>query len=144
MDSLGIRTDCPLTAEQAARLSALATFDLTAIRDRLRRDERIPPEWIDASILEFRRYVGLSVLGYRELGMYSVAIDEVWHTTLLFTRLYADLCDTVFGHFMHHAPADGHEAGEETYRAGYLRFKEAYERTYGPLADAWRVKWTSV
>jgi hypothetical protein len=145
MRALGVRADLALTAEQTLRLAILADFDLESIRDRLTREARVPPEWIDAAILEFRRYVGLRVLGHAELGMYSAAVDEVWHTTLLHTALYADMCDQVLGRFLHHRPADGHEAaGAEAYRAGFVRFRQAYEDAYGPLAGIWRVAWKSV
>jgi hypothetical protein len=44
------------------------------------------------------------------------AVDEMWHTFLLFTEEYAAYCDRVFGRFLHHhptTPADHERAREE-------------------------------
>lgn len=34
----------------------------------------------------------------------SVAIDEVWHEFILFTREYRDFCEQYLGRFVHHCP----------------------------------------
>ncbi len=31
-------------------------------------------------------------------------IDEMWHAFIIFTRDYADFCQSYFGHFIHHVP----------------------------------------
>ncbi|MYM25498.1 hypothetical protein GTP46_22975 [Duganella sp. FT135W] len=50
----------------------------------------------------FLRY--LSKVG--KFGIYSKAIDEVWHTHILFTQDYLNFCMSVFGEFLHHAPCN--------------------------------------
>lgn len=33
-------------------------------------------------------------------------IDEMWHEHILDTRKYSDDCQTVFGYYLHHTPAN--------------------------------------
>ncbi|GAA3634468.1 hypothetical protein GCM10022420_004140 [Streptomyces iranensis] len=41
----------------------------------------------------------------------SKAVDIGWHTFLLHTRDYADFCQRVAGHFIHHVPTNPAEGG---------------------------------
>ena len=36
----------------------------------------------------------------------SEAVDIGWHTFILYTREYADFCERIAGHFIHHEPTD--------------------------------------
>src|ERR1035437_1456754 len=36
----------------------------------------------------------------------SKLIDIGWHTFILYTRSYAEFCDRIAGHFLHHEPND--------------------------------------
>src|SRR5436190_1842688 len=102
---LGIRGDVHLTDAQARGLQVLQDYELHVVRDRILRDPVWPPALVDLMIFEFRRYLGLRLMLGRSVPMLNNLVDEVWHTCLLFTRLYADLCDQAFGTFIHHDPA---------------------------------------
>jgi hypothetical protein len=131
---LGVRADVPLTASQLRGLTILDQYDLDVVRQRLLRSEVLSPSVVDLMILEFRRYLGLRLVQERSLPMLSRAVDEVWHTTLLFTRLYADLCERVFGAFVHHDPAtEAWPDVDERWRD----FSTAYHSLYGPLGMLW-------
>jgi hypothetical protein len=131
---LGVRADAPLTTSQLHRLAILHRYDLTPVRERLLRTEVLTPSLVDLMIFEFRRYLGLRLVEGRSVPMLSRAVDEVWHTTLLFTRLYADLCEQVFGSFLHHDPAtEPWPDREERWRD----FSASYYRVYGPLGSLW-------
>jgi hypothetical protein len=41
---------------------------------------------------------------YPTVEMYNKTADELWHIFLLDTKGYADFCDEIFGHFIHHIP----------------------------------------
>ncbi|HEY7064349.1 MAG TPA: hypothetical protein VII06_22925 [Chloroflexota bacterium] len=85
-------------------------------------------------IFEFRRYLGLRLVLGRSVPILSRAVDEVWHTTILFTRLYADLCERAFGYFVHHDPATEPWLDvDERWRD----FVMAYMSLYGPLGVLW-------
>jgi hypothetical protein len=130
---LGVRPDVPLSARELRRLGTLQHYDLEPVRQRLLRAD-LPPALVDLMIFEFRRYLGLRLVHGRSVPMLSRAVDEVWHTTLLFTRLYADLCQRVFGTFVHHDPAT--EAWSDVDER-WNDFSASYYRLYGPLGSLW-------
>jgi hypothetical protein len=131
---LGVRADAPLTAGQLHRLATLHHYDLGPVRSRLLRKELLTPALVDLMIFEFRRYLGLRLVQGRSVPMLSRAVDEVWHTTLLFTRLYADLCEQVFGSFLHHDPATEPWPDLEE---RWSDFCASYDRLYGPPGRLW-------
>jgi hypothetical protein len=141
---LGVQPDVPLTDEQWAALQRLQDYDLTWVPARLLKKGVLPAEWVDDALFEFRRFLGLGIVGYTGLPMVSGAVDEVWHTCILATRLYADLCTQTVGHFVHHEPLDEREplegeptAARETLDA-FRRFKQAYTCVYGETTRMWR------
>jgi hypothetical protein len=103
---LGILPEVTLTDEELRGLMILQCFDLQRIRERLTREGAMamPEAWIDDAIMEFRRYLGLYAVTNGPLPMLSRHVDKVWHTCLLFSQLYADLCEQSFGTFVHHEP----------------------------------------
>jgi hypothetical protein len=131
-----VRSQVAINEAQLAALKALESYDLTPVRDRLIRRTGMLPRWAGEAIYEFRRYLALRLLINRPINMLSGDVDEVWHTCLLFTRLYADLCQQVFGHFVHHDP----ELDDNMNRAAAWReFEETYQVYYGDLTTVWYV-----
>ncbi|HEY7065094.1 MAG TPA: hypothetical protein VII06_26700 [Chloroflexota bacterium] len=131
---LGVRPDVPLTDAELTALQRLEDYDLAPVRARLLNRGVLPAERIDDAIFEFRRFLGLAVVGYdRRLAVVGVAVDEVWHTCLLFTRLYADLCDQTVGHFVHHEPLMGETEDYARLLEGERMFERAYSRVYGEM-----------
>ncbi len=133
---LGVRADVPLTADQARTLLVLQEYDLAPVRDRLLREGAMPAAWLDEAIYEFRRYLSLRVLCGRTPMMLSKPIDMVWHTCLLFSRLYADLCQQAFGVFVHHDPTT---SGDSDRAAHWREFVALYEPYYGPPGRLWQM-----
>jgi hypothetical protein len=66
--------------------------------------------------------------------MFSGHIDRAWHTCIIFTRLYADLCQRAFGYFVHHEPTMHEDHGREEKIAAA---RALYERIYGPMGRLW-------
>lgn len=60
-----------------------------------------PLAWI-----EMRRFFVLTAI-YRYVPMFSNVVDDVWHTMLLFTKMYERLCNNYLGHMIHHNPNVG-------------------------------------
>ncbi len=134
---LGVRPDFALSAAQLRTLHVLANYDLAPVRERLLREGLLPSTWLDEALFEFRRYLGLRVMKPERLAMLSHPIDVVWHTCLLFSRLYEELCLQAFGEFVHHEPAT--ESGPDPV-ASWRRFADAYLRLYGePPGRLWRL-----
>ncbi|HWP29872.1 MAG TPA: hypothetical protein VNM50_10095 [Chloroflexota bacterium] len=134
---LGVRPEVLLTPAQRHTLQVLETYDLAPVRARLLRAGAMPAAWLDEALLEFRRYLGLRALHGRPLLMFSKPVDIVWHGCLLFTRLYADLCQQAFGEFVHHDPTTEPLTDPN---ARWQEFVAAYERYYGPLGRLWRME----
>ena len=42
----------------------------------------------------------------RAVSMPSQVVDVAWHELILFTKLYHDFCNSVYGKFLHHNPAE--------------------------------------
>jgi hypothetical protein len=132
---LGVQPTVDLTPQQLRSLQVLQDYDLTPVRERLLRDAAMPSTWVEEALLEFRRYLGLRLIEARPIIMFSKPVDNVWHTCLLFSRLYADLCQQAFGEFLHHDPATSPLTEPARHWAD---FQGAYERTYGPLNRLWK------
>ena len=115
-------------------LGVIAGFDLTPVRERLVLKSGMSKGWLDEAIFEFRRYLGLRAIFTVPIWMLNSDVDEVWHTSLIFTRLYADLCEKAFGTFLHHDP--GRE-GTEDRGAKWQQFEAAYRMLYGELGPLW-------
>jgi hypothetical protein len=132
---LGVRPEVPLRDQELRTLQLLQDYDLTPIRARLMRDGHMPSDWVDEAMLEFRRYLGLHFLVPCPRLMFSDHVDHVWHTCLLFSRLYADFCQQTLGYFFHHEPATGTDPERD---AKFVEFAHTYERIYGKLSHLWR------
>lgn len=73
----------------------------------------IASEQFDALLPEYRRYLGLIMLGYSPLGMFSFDVDKVWHSHVLCTHLWADFCLRLHGNLINHVaqvPTDDEKA----------------------------------
>ena len=131
---LGLLSGVELSAQQLRALRAIEAYDLSPIRARLVEKGLMTPGWADEAIFEFRRYLGLRAVRPEPITMLSGDVDEVWHTCLIFTRLYADLCQQVFGGFFHHDPTM-EAAGDR--KALWLEFEAAYRQLYGDPGPFW-------
>jgi hypothetical protein len=115
-----------LTPTQLARLRALERYDISFVAKRLAREKGMSAVSAESAVLEFKRYIGLAVLGYRGLAVPSQEVDEVWHAFLLFTREYEAFCRNAVGFFVHHVPS-----ASDRKLSGSARLAEAYGRVFG-------------
>jgi hypothetical protein len=124
-----------LSRRDQRRVEELAAFDFTLVLRRLVEQGSLPEEWADMAILEFRRYLAVRLLSPSPVMMLSAVVDEVWHASILFTRLYADLCQRVFGHFLHHDPEMQPIADPS---AEWRVFEERYTALFGAPGAFWQ------
>jgi hypothetical protein len=136
---LGVRPGRPLAPAQLATLDVLARYDLREVADYLREAGTLPPIWLQDALLEFRRYLGLRYVHGRSFPMFSEQVDQVWHTCVLFTELYADLGTRVFGTFLHHDPWDDPKSPNEVL-AMWHDFAAAYAQLYGAPGYLWTLR----
>ncbi len=77
---------------------------------------------------ELKRFLALVALNDKGYGLKG-PIDDLWHTFILFTKLYAHFCREVAGRFIHHEPnVIGFEASEAHSADGAVQLgSDSYE-----------------
>lgn len=100
---------------QEAGLSAflpppgLPDFDLTRVRDRVRKEHS---DWPATRLAEaesgYRRFLAEAKVPRREEHRPEPDVDEIWHAHILFTEQYQEDCVRYFGFYFHHRPFDSH------------------------------------
>jgi len=131
---LRLRRDARITDEQRDALWRIDGWDLDRVRERLLRTGATSPHRVDEILFELRRYLGLRVVFPQAITMFSDDVDEAWHACILFTRMYAELCQAVFGEFLHHEPGPEPDPG-----SAWREFEEAYRELYGDPAPVWEM-----
>jgi len=66
------------------------------------KEYSIEPEKFDALLPEYQRYLALIMLGHTPLGMFSFAVDKIWHSHVLCSHLWADCCLRLHGRPISH------------------------------------------
>ena len=134
-----VHADPAFAADARARAAKASAFDMTHVLARYRREEGFPGDVVADHRRELDRFLALSGAALAEGRVYGMmgAIDELWHTFVIFTREYARFCDEVCGRFLHHVPeVEGEEGGSIEH---YLAFLADYEAVFGeaPPAEYW-------
>lgn len=57
-------------------------------------------------------------------------VDEFWHNHILFTKEYIKDCIAIFGHYLHHIPANANDNPEILVQQ-FLKTKELYFDAFG-------------
>lgn len=83
---------------------ALCAWDLDLVKKHAVVKGILPADTVDAAADEYRKFLALCVAHPRVPTPVSDRVDDFWHTHILFTEDYACMCETVFGHFVHHRP----------------------------------------
>lgn len=105
---------------------------------RLAREQAWSLAQTRRAIEEYRRYCFLACVAGREMTP-SLAVDEVWHLHLTYTRDYwKSWCPQVLQCTLHHGPTRGGRAEASRHRDQYADTLAEYERWFGaPPADIW-------
>lgn len=127
-----------LGEEQLHRLRVIEDYDLWFIVERVRSKGILSGRLADEAVTEFKKYMALIALGHEELGMHSSEVDEIWHNFILFTREYAEFCQKICGHMIHHRPNTS--GRPELHPTSVAEFTQAYTKFFGPLRPIWRTR----
>ena len=94
---------------------------------------------------EVKKWMVLSALHPNDdFPMLAGDVDDFWHSAILYTPIYFQLCEALGGVYIHHVPCDpiataGKENGkvvvEAEFSAQYERFVAAYDAEFGRLSD---------
>ena len=122
---------------------SFSKLDLTPITFKLKKQN---PTWdqsrLTASVEEYRKWLYLCKIKKRSDGILGMAatpgsrdVDEVWHTHILFTRKYAEDCDKLFGHFLHHQPSEESTGRDDS--SSYTNTLKLYRATFNTESPTW-------
>lgn len=92
-----------LSDKQFEKLDLIATWDLSSISQRALERRIITDNSLEIAENHYRVFLGISYL-FGSTPAFSGLADDFWHTHLLFTRDYMQMCDAIFGAFLHHQP----------------------------------------
>jgi cytidine deaminase len=115
---------------------AISELDLDPIKVKLMHEpsgEGWTLERANAVEVEYRRFLHLTKAFPNEEIAPVEDVDTFWHYHILDTMKYADDCQAVFGHFLHHFPYVGLRGDEDLAdrdRSGD-RMRALYEETFG-------------
>jgi hypothetical protein len=113
----------------------IASLDLEPIKVKLMHRESgegWSMELANAVEFEYRRFLYLMKKYPEEQASPSVDVDTFWHYHILDTMKYAEDCQAVFGHFLHHFPYLGLRGEEDllTHQRVGERMRTLYEDTF--------------
>jgi len=124
-----------VTLEEARRY--LEKLDLNYIVAAMCSETYSLPRWERQDALECsQRYKNFLFLQKKYLPFSLIPtrqIDEFWHNHILYTKQYFADCQHIFGHYLHHEPADPNESNQLI--DDYLRTKTLYLAEFGKPFD---------
>ncbi len=74
-----------------------------SIQEVCKKEYGVTTERFHTLLPEYQRFMAL-VAGYGSIGMCSTEVDLIWHSHILYTRLYTQFCEQIYGRFIHHEP----------------------------------------
>lgn len=81
--------------------------------------------------IELKRYLTLCAFSRLPYGM-GGDLDDLWHTFIIFTKMYSDFCINCFGRFIHHSPNEDVDQSRDDSLV-YLNFFAHYSEVVGAL-----------
>ena len=113
-----------------------ATYSFT---DRLARENGWSVAYAVRAVTEYKRFVFLLCATGNSLTP-SVAVDQVWHLHLIYTRSYwIDFCENTLRRPLHHGPTRGGKQEINKFGAWYAQTLVSYQQYFGPgiPTDIW-------
>lgn len=120
-------------------LSNLFDWNLRNVKNRMKKDNpSLDEDYLLALEIEYKRYISLLIYYPNSRRPISAAVDEMWHTHLLFTKDYNRFSEAVIGKFIHHCPSEGREQVENMKPRYMVNTIAEYESVYGKASsDFW-------
>lgn len=123
----------PSSLESAIRY--INTLDLGYIINKMTDETYELPQWTHEDavhcgklyknfLILLRKYPEASLVPTRE-------IDEFWHNHILYTQRYTDDCLHIFGHYLHHHPADQTDEALIKLQEEFAITEELYFKEFG-------------
>ena len=84
-------------------------WDLSNPMTFLIQRKGMSPDYVQEMAKEYRRYIGIIAANPHLKFPVSEAVDEMWHTHILFTKDYRHMGDEVCGQYIGHYPVMSQE-----------------------------------
>ena len=118
-------------------VEAALVFPMQHVITRYQKREGVSLEAATLHEREIKRYLFLCAKYPNERWPMVKAIDELWHTFIIFTKDYQAFCTKLGVLFIHHQPFAGTENRIEL-REAYQRFLNCYRTEFGePPPTVW-------
>jgi hypothetical protein len=97
---------------------AIDELDFERIKAKMMHRQRggSTPDAVTRAELGYRQFLKLAAKYPSVPVVPNEAVDEFWHMHILDTRRYADDCERIFGHLLHHDPYVGIDGPEDEAR----------------------------
>jgi hypothetical protein len=116
------------------KLRALEAFNLSFITGKLVSEGRLRGHDGGEVEVEFKKFLGLAIIGIKPIAMMGPVVDEFWHEFLLFTAQYREFCRQVAGKFIDHQP---HTLATPVPATAFGNFIDGYRRYFGEVPVIW-------
>ncbi len=93
----------PEKVRSKTQLQAVMAYQNNDVVNRIRQELKVSEEEANQLFTDLKRFLWLAAVTPPNT-VPTPRIDEAWHCFVLYTKDYADFCDTYFGGFLHHAP----------------------------------------
>ena len=86
--------------------SMLSDWNLSKVREYLVEKEKYDESTALAMEIEYKRFLALTLALDTKMNVpVSAEVDPFWHTHIIFTHDYTNMCHALGGVYVHHVPA---------------------------------------
>ena len=143
----------PIVRPAPKPLSYVLAYRNEDVLGKFRERFTVSQEEAEDLFTDVKKYLWLSAFARRrpsppQLDMFSPLVDELWHTFILFTKMYHKYCEDCFGYYIHHSPhtddpfkINGDGSLEELESAIMERRRGMYQLVYDQLGEQTFFRW---
>ncbi len=117
----------------AARVAAVFAWDLSNVKEFMVKRQGVDPTHVDEVEVEYRRYLGILAAFPEGRFPISEAVDDMWHTHLLFTHDYEQMSKATRGTFIYHEPVKNEEERQSLIPVYLTETLGKYEELYDEI-----------
>lgn len=123
----------------STQFDTLFGWNMTKVIARLKKERtELSDAHLDALEVEYKRFLSLGLTAEKGTFPISEAVDQMWHTHILFTRDYHKLSQALGRDYIHHYPILTQEDTERLTPLYITNTLREYKRLYGePNASFW-------
>jgi hypothetical protein len=114
-----------------ASFARLILEDNPLLSKKIEKAADVLTDEVETLLTEVLRFMELTVIAAERLTP-SHIVDFAWHEFILFTRYYADFCETQFGRFVHHHPGGNESENRICFKKTHYYYQKTYDEVPNP------------